>query len=45
VKTLLPGAVIANEHAADALAAAICLAHHQGGGRDALLRQAGVVVR
>lgn len=43
VKTLLPGAVIANEHAADALAAAICLAHNEGGRRGALLRKAGVV--
>ena len=31
VRMLLPGAGIANEHAADALAAAICLAHHSGG--------------
>lgn len=28
VKTLLPGAKLSNEHAVDALAAAICLAHH-----------------
>jgi crossover junction endodeoxyribonuclease RuvC len=28
VKTLLPGAKMSNEHATDALAAAICLAHH-----------------
>ncbi|MEC9345320.1 MAG: crossover junction endodeoxyribonuclease RuvC [Pseudomonadota bacterium] len=36
VRTLLPGARIANEHAADALAAAICHAHHQGGGTSRL---------
>lgn len=37
VRTLLPGAAITSEHAADALAAAICHAHHDGG-RAALLR-------
>lgn len=37
VRTLLPGAAITSEHAADALAAAICHAHHDGG-RAALSR-------
>lgn len=39
VRTLLPGAGIANEHAADALACAICHAHHRGN-RTSLLHQA-----
>ncbi|WP_417515618.1 crossover junction endodeoxyribonuclease RuvC [Minwuia sp.] len=33
VRTLLPGAKLSNEHAADALATAICHAHHRGSNR------------